>query len=120
LIETRHLDEVWERLPRFKTTMVALELTLNRAEQVLTGLIRLDHEFPQTAAVVLAERSLAGWEQITREAGAVHFIASPRKLEEIALLVRHRVAAKLEYRLSSQEQALPLEEQILADLPWGD
>jgi hypothetical protein len=111
---------VWERLQSTKTTMVVLELTLDRAAQALAGLIRLDHEFPQTAVVVFAERGLAGLEQIARETGAAHFIASPRKMDEIAVLVRHWSSAKIGDRFPIEEEGLPLEEQILADLPWGD
>jgi DNA-binding NtrC family response regulator len=119
LIETRSLGEMWERLHSAPAAMVALELTTERAESLLAALVQLDREFPQSVALVLAERNLAGWEEIVRQAGAVHFIVSPRRLDEVVELVR-RAASAIANQLPSGNESVNLEDQILANLPWGD
>jgi hypothetical protein len=119
LIETRSLDEMWQRLQDVKSATVALELTTPRAEQVLAALLRLNREFPQVTVMVFAERSLAAWEEIVREAGAVHFTTSPRRLDEVVELARCHTAASSERRVPSDEEVVSLEDRILASLPWG-
>jgi hypothetical protein len=119
LMETRSLPEVWQQLDS-RPTMVALELTPQRAEQLLAALVRINREFPSAVAIVLADRSLAGWEEIVRHAGAVHFIASRRNVDELIELVRHRMASPLIEHFPPNDNSNSLEDQILASLPWGD
>ena len=110
---------MWQRLQGVKTAAVALELTAVRGEQVLTALVRLNREFSQVAVVVFAERSLAAWEGIVRETGAVHFTTSPRRLNEVAELAGRHAATLSERRIPSEEETVSLEDQILASLPWS-
>ena len=119
LVETRSLGEMWERLQSAPTAVVALELTADRAEPLLAALARLDREFPQAVPLILAERSLVGWEEIVRQAGAVHFVSSPRRVDEVVEIVRHRAAAAVANQLLSSDESVSLEDQILASLPWG-
>jgi hypothetical protein len=119
LIETRRLDEVWERLQGATAAIVALELTLERADEIQAALRRLGDEFPQTVPMVFSTRSLAAWEEVVREAGAVHFVSSTRRIGEVVDLVRRRAASAIGEALHGNE-APSLEDQILGSLPWGD
>jgi DNA-binding NarL/FixJ family response regulator len=119
LIETRSLGETWQRLSASPAAVVALELTASQAEQVVAAVQRIDREFPRAAAIVLATRELSAWEALVREAGAIHFVGSPRKLDEIVELVRRRAALASE-RGAAAADSNSLEDQILAGLPWGE
>ncbi|HTQ37876.1 MAG TPA: hypothetical protein VMJ32_02550 [Pirellulales bacterium] len=119
LIETRSLAELWEYLTAAHSATVALELRADRADTVLAAVVRLDREFPQAAAVVLADRDLAAWEGIMREAGAVHFITSPRRTDEVIELARRHTAAATKRSIPSGEETTSLEDQIFASMPWG-
>jgi hypothetical protein len=119
LVETRSLDELWERLNNAPAATVALQFTALQAEAILAAVVRLDRDYPHTTAIILADRSLAGWEHVVREAGAVHFIASPRQVDEVvALLQRRSQFAAADVPASDETPSL--EERILASLPWGD
>ncbi len=120
LIETRSLDEVWERLNDAFAATVALQLTAHRAEQILAALVRLDRDYPHAAAIILADRSLAGWENVVREAGAVHFVPSPRQVDEIVALLRRRSQFAAIDMPATLTETTSLEDRILASLPWGD
>ena len=65
--------------------------------------------------IVVADRRLAAYRNLLREAGALHFITSPRRLSEIGGIVRRR-AARFESAVGS---AGPLEE-IRDNLPWAE
>jgi hypothetical protein len=61
---------------------------------------------------VVAARSLAGWQWLVREAGAVHFSCSPRQLGPLAeMACRHLASVPLPPQ--------SLTDRILAGLPWG-
>jgi hypothetical protein len=111
-IETRSWDEVWQALGQFPTALVAAELTEAAAGRLLAALARIERRHPQAALVVVADRRLTAYRDLLREAGALHFLTSPRRLSEIADIVRRRTA-RFE---SSFESAGPLE--IRANLPW--
>jgi DNA-binding NarL/FixJ family response regulator len=111
--ETRSWDEVWQALGQSPTALVAAELTEAAAGRLLAALARVERRHPQAAIVVLADRRLAPYRDLLREAGALHYITSPRRLSEIADIVRRR-AARFE---SAAGPAGPLEE-IRANLPW--
>jgi DNA-binding NtrC family response regulator len=120
LVETRSLEEMWEQLHSNPAAVIALEFTLQRAERLLAALVRIDREFPQAIVIALAECKLAGWEEIVRESGAVHFIASPRKMDEVVELVRRRSVFAADDCLAPSDEPVSLEVQMLASLPWGD
>ena len=79
LIETRSLEECWRRLAEWPRALVAIEVTAERIEAVAAGLRRLERRFPESRAIVLAERGLAACGDLLREAGAIHFASSPRE-----------------------------------------
>jgi DNA-binding NarL/FixJ family response regulator len=113
--EARSWDEVWQALGQFPTALVAAELTEAGAERLLAALARVERRHPETAIVVLADRRLAPYRDLLREAGALHFLTSPRRLSEVADIVCRRTA-RFE---STAGPAGPLEE-IRANLPWAE
>jgi hypothetical protein len=115
LIENRSWDEVWNALGEFPTALVAAELTEATAERLLAVLARIERRHPQAAMFVVADRRLAAYRDLLREAGALHFITSPRRLFEIGEIVSRR-AARFQSAVGS---AAPLEE-IRANLPWAE
>jgi response regulator RpfG family c-di-GMP phosphodiesterase len=119
LIETRSLDDLLRQLDQMPAAVVALELTASQGKQVVTAVHRIDREFPRATTIVLAARDLSPWEGLVREAGAIHFVGSPRKVDEIVELVRRRAALASEHGAAAADSN-SLEDQILAGLPWGE
>ena len=120
LIETRMLDQCWQRLVEQPTSLAALELTAENVRPLLAVLLRLQNELPEVRAIVVAERKLAAYENLVREAGAIHFVVSPRSLGEVAELVRRR-ATQLEASAARQTDDLDdPRAAILANLPWSE
>jgi hypothetical protein len=117
-IETRSLDEIWKLLVNAPAAVVALELTDGRQEELLTALRRLDVEFPQAVAIVLAERTLAHWEILLREAGAVQFVNSLRAVDQVIQIVAQRAALSPPLAQATNNQSVSWEEQMFATLPW--
>lgn len=110
--ETRTLDDCFAELAASPASFVVLELGGDVAE-LLNCLVRLSREFPAARQAVVADRPLAGYEWLMREAGAVHFVCSPRRVGPLAQLACRRLA-----------QVPPLQqsftERIWANLPWGE
>lgn len=112
--ETRSLRECWRVLGRHLSSFVVVELTEANADDLLDRLARLERVAPLARAAVVAERSLAAYEPLVREAGAVHFIAGTRDLCPLARLAcRHLDQAALQGPCRSVSQA------IWDGLPWG-
>jgi DNA-binding NarL/FixJ family response regulator len=118
LVETRTLEELWQQLEQHGDALVALELTAARLERSLAALWRLHRRYPSAVVVALAELSLSALEPAVREAGAAHFIAAPRKLDELVSLVRYRSAAA-SFRDCNNDEEVPIEDRVFASLPWG-
>lgn len=109
--ETRSLPECWQSLAGHEASFLLLELSPATVDDLIARLASLEREFPAARAVVVAERSLADYEKLLREAGAVHFVSSPRLLGEVAELARRHFA-------QSPRSRRPLMEEIRARLPW--
>jgi hypothetical protein len=118
IVELRQLDELWPRLREAPRAVVAMELQTDLGSAVLTELMRINHEFPQAVAVVLAQRNLREWEDICREAGAVAFIAGLRNIDDLVEIVRFRNGSEAEW--TADDEQSPLEDRILTGLPWGN
>ena len=73
---------------------------------------RLPRDFPLARVAVVADRSLAPGEWLMREAGAVHFTTSPRRLGSLAAAVGRHLE-----QVPRPPQGLA--ERIWATLPWG-
>ena len=118
LIETRSLDELWLRLATCPAAVAALELTTGKTDPMMAVLVRIGREFPLVVTIVLAVRALSAWEDAAREAGATHFVASPRRLAEVGDIVRRRMKC-LSQIVAYSDAGQSIEERILATLPWA-
>ncbi len=112
---------LWEAGPRpdlaevvaeAPASFLVLELTAKNAPWLLDALAHLPRRWPGVRAAIVADRSLADWEWLMREAGAVHFLTSPRKLATLVdLACRHLAAAPAPRQTFF--------ERIWASLPWN-
>ncbi len=108
--ESRSIVECWQQLVESPAGFVVVELTRGNLASLLERLARLPREWPLARVAVVADRSLAKYEWLIREAGAVHFTSSPRQLGPLARAAQAHL---------DQAPAPPkaLVEQIRADLP---
>jgi hypothetical protein len=109
--ETRTLADCRDELIDNPASFAVLELGANVAG--LLGLLASQpRRFPAARLAVVADRSQADYELLMREAGAVHFLSSPRQVGLLARLACRHLA-----------QAPPLQQaladRIWASLPWG-
>jgi hypothetical protein len=109
--EMRSMAACWRELADWPCSFLLLELTVENNELLISRLADLDREYPGAAAVVIAERRLAHYEWLVREAGAVHFVVSTRCLRPLAGMVERHWA-------SVPRDELPFAEQVMAGLPW--
>jgi len=109
--ETRSLAECWETLAAAPGNFVVVELIAATADDLLGKMVGLEHRFPRTRVAVVADRSLAEYEWLLREAGAVHFTCSLRQLAPLA-----RAACRHLAQVPTPRQGLA--ERIWAGLPW--
>jgi hypothetical protein len=108
--ETRHLAECWETLAAAPAAFLVVELTAQGAGDLLDRMARLPREYPLARVAVVAARRLAAYEWLLREAGAVDFTCSPRRLGPLGeAAVRHLAAVPLPHQ--------GLAERIWATLP---
>ena len=113
--ETRSLAQCWEMLAGVAASFVVVELTGGNGgntDALLERMGRLERDFPLARLAVVAGRDLGGYEWLMREAGAVHFVSSPRRLRPLADLACRHLDQVAEPQRS-------LTEQIWAGLPWG-
>ncbi|MGO8748928.1 MAG: hypothetical protein ACLQNE_23435 [Thermoguttaceae bacterium] len=110
--ETRSLDECWEMLAGSPASLIVVELTRANRDGLLHRLAGLERDYPLARVAVVAERSLASWEGLIREAGAAWFCASPRDLRSLASIARRHIDA-------APAPPRTFTEQVWADLPWG-
>jgi hypothetical protein len=109
--ETRHLSDCWEQLGQSPASFVVVELTAASAGGLLRRMLGQHREFPLARLAVVADRSLAAYEWLMREAGAVDFARSPRQLGPLARLACRHLA---------QAAAPPatFADRLWAGLPW--
>jgi hypothetical protein len=110
--ETRILDDCWSELAKSPASFLVVELGGNAAE-LLRRMARQPRDFPAARVAVVANRSQAGRQWLMREAGAVHFVCSPRQVGPLAQLACRHLA-----QVPPPPQSLA--EQIWANLPWGE
>lgn len=106
LYETRSLADAWEMLQQHPSSFVVVELTRSNPPSLLQRMLGLEHDFPLARVAVVADRSLADWEWLMREAGAVWFASSPRQLGPIVAMVRRHL------------ELVPIPPRSLADQVW--
>ena len=110
--ETRTLDYCWRELATSPASFVIVELSGDLGA-LLRRLARLGGEYPAARAAVVADRPLAQYEWLLREAGAVHFLCTPRQVGPLAQLACRHLA-----QVPPPQQSLT--ERIWATLPWGE
>ena len=110
--ESRSLADCREMLAAAPASFVVVELTPGNAALLLRQMARFPGDFPLARLAVVADRSLADYEWLMREAGAVHFVCSPRQSGPLASLAARHLAQAPAPRLS-------LTQHIWASLPWG-
>lgn len=111
-VETRTLAEAWKLLGRWPASFLVLELSDRTLEGLLVRLPRMARDYSLARAAVVAGRPWQSYEWLAREAGAVHFLVSPRRLRPLVELIGRHLA-------QSPAEELTLREQIWARLPWG-
>ncbi len=110
--ETRSIDHCWQALADAPASFAIVELTDVNADSLLERMLRLQRDLPLCRLVVVADRKLAGYQWLMREAGAVDFVASPRRLGPLADLARRHLDRAPEHQQS------PIR-QIWSSLPWS-
>jgi hypothetical protein len=110
--ETRSLADCWEALADSPAAFLIVELTGENVGGLLRRMAQLPRDFPSARIAVVAARQLDGYEWLIREAGAIHFLCSPRALGPLGqVAVRHLAAVPVPQH--------GLAERIWTSLPWG-
>jgi hypothetical protein len=112
LREIRVLEDCAAELAAAPDSFLVLELQSNRIAALLGALPRWLASYPAARAAVVAERELAPFEWLLREAGAAHFLCSPRQLDALAQIVLRHAA-----QIPPPPQSLS--QRLWAGLPWG-
>ncbi len=111
--ETRSLAECWESLAAAAASFLLVELTPEIADALLQSAARLPRDYPLARWAAAAARPLAHWQWLLREAGAVDFVVSPRRLGPLAEAICRHLA-------SVPPPPQSLTERIWAGLPWEE
>jgi hypothetical protein len=109
--ETRTLADCCSELAEHPASFAVVELGTN-ALGVLRLLASQPRRFPAARLAVVTDRSRADYERLAREAGAVHFISSPRQTGLLARLACRHLA-----QVPPPQHTLA--ERIWTSLPWG-
>ncbi len=109
--ETRSLAECWESLAASAASFLVVELTPEIADALLPSAARLSRDYPLARWAAVAARPLARWQGLLREAGAVDFVVSPRRLAPLAQAICRHLA-------SVPPPPQSLTERIWAGLPF--
>ncbi len=111
VVETRVLSqcrEVWDEAP---AAFFAVELASANLDQALDFLVELATSHTRARSAVLTSRSLATYEGLARELGAVHVAYSPRRLDVLLPIAQRHLAA-------APHEPLPILDRIWRELPW--
>ncbi len=112
VVQTASLSECWHRVRQYPASFLVLELAADNVRPLVGGLIDLEQRLPLVRAAVVTDRSLARYEPLVRQAGAVHFVVSPRHMGPLArIAARHLEQAPVPPRSVAEE--------IWARLPWA-
>jgi response regulator RpfG family c-di-GMP phosphodiesterase len=122
LLETRTIEQCRQVATEHPSAIVVFELTEANTRSLIVLMRQLEREFPNVRPVVVADRHLADFENLMREAGVVHFVVSPRAVGDVAELVARR-AAELTAAEPAASESTDFDDPrpaILARLPWSD
>jgi DNA-binding NtrC family response regulator len=117
LVETRTWNECLEHLGEASHSVVALELAPRRADAVLAALEELDRQFPHAVPIVLASRSMRPHSPLMREAGAMLFASSPRRLDGVAQLIDRHLGRMPELK---DHVTGSVRDAVWARMPWRE
>lgn len=95
LREVRSLLECDEQLLESPESCLFLALDVGRQADVVDFVAAWSDRFPRCRIVIGAPRDQAGYEPLFREAGAVHFVTSPRDLAATATIIERHLARAL-------------------------
>jgi hypothetical protein len=109
--ETRFLTDCQAEIAGSPASLVVIELTKGNVNELLKTVEHWGRDYPLLRWVAVADRSLAEYEWLMREAGAVHFTCSPRQGALLAQLACRHLA-----QIPPPPQSLT--ERIWASLPW--
>jgi hypothetical protein len=112
LCETRSIPDCWRTLAQNPTAFVVAEFTQSNADALLDRLVWLERDFPLARMAVVADRSYRLCENLVREAGAVHFVTSPREANVLA-------AVALRHLRAAPRPELAVADRVWNELPWG-
>jgi len=108
----------WEAFRSRPTSFLAVELWPENFSEILDGLRWMDCFAPEGRLAILADRRLAEWEWMFRQAGAVHFISSPRAVALLVqMTIRHLKRSAWHLKRPAEAPA-SLAERIWRRLPW--
>ncbi|MDE0736491.1 MAG: hypothetical protein OSB47_11755 [Pirellulaceae bacterium] len=105
------MRQAWEALQQSPASFLGLELTGDNFESVACSLKELSRDYPRARAVVLTSRPFQHYEWILREAGAVDFLASPRRLRLLAAMANRHIG-------QIQPDSTIADQTIWQRLPW--
>jgi DNA-binding NtrC family response regulator len=109
--ECRSLREAWDALTQTPAAFLVAEAARENLDTLLRRMDWFSRDFPHARVAIVASRGIARYEWLLREAGAVHFLTSPRKLASLAgLAIRHLA--------NVPPTSQTLAERIWASLPW--
>ncbi len=109
--ETRTLADCRDELVANPASFAVIELGAN-VGGLLRLLARQPRQFPRARLAVVADRARADYQWLMREAGAVHFLCSPREVAVLARLACRHLA-------EAPPPQQTLAERIWAGLPWA-
>lgn len=110
--ETRSVAECFEALAKAPASFAIVELSRGNAEALAARVADLERDFPLARLAVVASGELADYQWLMREAGAVCFVTSPRRLAPLA-----EAACRHLDQAPTPQQTLV--ERIWDELPWG-
>ncbi len=109
--ETRSFDECQATLDAAPASLAIVELTAENSLWLAETIVRERYAHPRLRIAVVADRAYAAEEWLMREAGAIHFLTSPRRIDLVAQIVHRHFAQIPPPQLSAVER-------IWASLPW--
>jgi hypothetical protein len=111
--QTRTLADAWEALAAAPASFLAVEVSAGNLRDFLRRMVWFSRDFPAARVAVVAARRLVDGQGLIREAGAIHFVLSPRHLAPLAeLAIRHLANLPLPPQT--------LVERIWTSLPWKE
>jgi hypothetical protein len=112
LWQCRGLAEAWEALAVTPSAFLVVEATRENVGDLLRRTAWLSRDFPLARIAVVAPRSMIGYQWLLREAGALHFLTSPRRPASLAGIVIRHLA-------NVPQPPQSMAERIWASLPWA-